>query len=182
MGHDSRKYIAANAEDTRNAPYILFVDYTDLATSSITQRQILHFRAPFNLVYYCLQTLAGKVDKIEEKGKTAFRVFDAITVSQEKGTVIIEVKFHFTVMTFLIPAENLCFRNFFAVCSLSGGVVARRRGLEAAKLRSDKIFLPEWSYYYLIVFGRFLIHVLRTVWYSIPSRSRYYAPAKPVVI
>eukprot|EP00795_Rhopilema_esculentum_P012678 gene12678-3391_t len=64
--------------------------YTDLATSSITQRQILHFRAPFNIVYYCLQTLAGKVEKLEIQGKQAFKVFDAITIYQEKGSVIIE--------------------------------------------------------------------------------------------
>eukprot|EP00795_Rhopilema_esculentum_P012680 gene12680-3393_t len=65
-------------------------NYTDLATSSITQRQILHFRAPFNIVYYCLQTLAGKVEKLEIQGKQAFKVFDAITIYQEKGSVIIE--------------------------------------------------------------------------------------------
>jgi len=65
-------------------------NYTDMATSSITQRQILNFRAPFNVVHYCLQTLAGKVEKLEVQGKPAFRVFNAITIVQEKGSVIIE--------------------------------------------------------------------------------------------
>ena len=63
-----------------------------MATSSITQRQILNFRAPFNIVHYCLQTLAGKVEKLEVQGKPAFRVFNAITIVQEKGSVIIEVR------------------------------------------------------------------------------------------
>lgn len=71
--------------------FVHISDYTDLATSSITQRQIINFRAPFNIVYYCLQTLAGKVDKLEVQGKPAFRVFDSILIIQEKGAVIIEV-------------------------------------------------------------------------------------------
>ena len=33
------------------------------------------------------------------------------------------LKFHFPVMIFLIPAENVCFRNFPAVFTKSGGVV-----------------------------------------------------------
>ena len=33
------------------------------------------------------------------------------------------LKFHFPVMIFLIPAENVCFRNFPAVFTRSGGVV-----------------------------------------------------------
>ena len=72
--------------------YSLISDYTDLATSSISQRQILSFHAPFNLVYFCLKTLAGKVERFEIQGKQAYRVFDAITVIQEKGNVIIEVR------------------------------------------------------------------------------------------
>ena len=63
-----------------------------MATSSITQRQIINFRAPLNIVYYCLQTLAGKVEKLEVQGKPALRVFNAVTIFQEKGAVVIEVR------------------------------------------------------------------------------------------
>lgn len=73
--------------------YFLFIsDYTDMSTSNISQRQILSFHAPFHLVYYCLQTLAGKVEKLEIQGKQAFRVFEVITVIQDKGNILIEVR------------------------------------------------------------------------------------------
>eukprot|EP00794_Sanderia_malayensis_P017062 gene17062-18780_t len=65
-------------------------NYTDLSTSSINQRQILSFKAPFSHIYDCLKTLAGNVDKVDVQGKAGLRVFDAITVIQDKDNVVIE--------------------------------------------------------------------------------------------
>ena len=43
--------------------------------------------------------------------------------SYASGIVDHSLKFHFPVMIFLIPAENVCFHNFPAVSARSGGVV-----------------------------------------------------------
>ena len=66
-------------------------NYTDLSTSTITQRQIIGFRASFSVLQKSLQQLAGKVEQFIAQGKPALRVFDGnVTVYQERNSVIIE--------------------------------------------------------------------------------------------
>jgi len=66
-------------------------NYTDLATSSISQRQIIGFRASFTLLHNSLQQLCGKVEQFIHYGKPAIKLFDGgVTVYQERSSVIIE--------------------------------------------------------------------------------------------
>lgn len=66
-------------------------NYTDLSTSSITQRQIIGYRASFNVLYANLRQLCGKVEQFIHFGKPALRLFNNnITVYQERHSVIVE--------------------------------------------------------------------------------------------
>lgn len=65
--------------------------YTELATSSVKQRQMLHFAAPFSLLFHHLQQLSSDALLIVLHGKRAIRLFDnAIVVTQEEKAVTIE--------------------------------------------------------------------------------------------
>jgi len=67
-------------------------NYTDLSTSSISQRQIIGFKSPFAVLAESLKHLCGKVESFMSNGMTAIRLFDgAVEVLQEnRGNVIIE--------------------------------------------------------------------------------------------
>ena len=66
-------------------------NYTDLSTCTISQRQIVGFRASFSLLHNSLQQLCGKVEQIIHNGKPALRLFDgAVMVCQDRSAVIIE--------------------------------------------------------------------------------------------
>ena len=66
-------------------------NYTDLSTSSISQRQIVGFHSSFALLHAGLQQLCGKVEQIIFLGKPALRLFNGhVTVYQDRGAVIME--------------------------------------------------------------------------------------------
>ncbi|XP_031566314.1 cleavage and polyadenylation specificity factor subunit 3-like [Actinia tenebrosa] len=65
-------------------------NYTELATSVLTQKQSVAFHGSFPVLKHCLENLAGRLDDLTLQGKQGVRVFGAITVIQEKSSVVIE--------------------------------------------------------------------------------------------
>ncbi|KXJ20960.1 cleavage and polyadenylation specificity factor subunit 3 [Exaiptasia diaphana] len=65
-------------------------NYTELATSVLTQKQSVAFHGVFSVLKQCLENLAGRVEDITVHGKDAIKVFGAITVVQENQSVLIE--------------------------------------------------------------------------------------------
>ncbi|EDO39587.1 predicted protein [Nematostella vectensis] len=65
-------------------------NYTELATSVLTQKQSVAFHGAFSVLKQCLENLAGRLDEVTIQGKSAVRVFGAITVMHEKSSVLIE--------------------------------------------------------------------------------------------
>ncbi|XP_078696689.1 cleavage and polyadenylation specificity factor subunit 3-like [Branchiostoma floridae x Branchiostoma belcheri] len=65
-------------------------NYTDLATSTVTQRQSIQYVGPFSLLQQHLMLLSGDVEQIEVQEKPALRVFKAVTIIQEPGMVVLE--------------------------------------------------------------------------------------------
>ncbi|KAK3748849.1 hypothetical protein QZH41_018736 [Actinostola sp. cb2023] len=65
-------------------------NYTELATSILTQKQSVAFHGVFSVLKQCLENLAGRVDELAVHGKDAVRVFGAITVIPDKESVLIE--------------------------------------------------------------------------------------------
>jgi hypothetical protein len=49
------------------------------------------FHGTFSVLKQCLENLAGRLDDLPKQGKQAVRVFGAISVTQEEGSVVIEV-------------------------------------------------------------------------------------------
>ncbi|NP_001088278.1 cleavage and polyadenylation specific factor 3 L homeolog [Xenopus laevis] len=64
--------------------------YTDLAMSTVTQKQAIPFTGPFNLLFCQLQQLTGDVEEIEVNEKDALRVFKAVTVVKDADVVYLE--------------------------------------------------------------------------------------------
>ncbi|KAE8605032.1 hypothetical protein XENTR_v10014945 [Xenopus tropicalis] len=64
--------------------------YTDLAMSTVTQKQAIPYTGPFNLLSCQLQQLTGDVEEIEVNEKDALRVFKAVTVVRDAGMVYLE--------------------------------------------------------------------------------------------
>nr|CAJ83498.1 cleavage and polyadenylation specific factor 3 [Xenopus tropicalis] len=64
--------------------------YTDLAMSTVTQKQAIPYTGPFNLLSCQLQQLIGDVEEIEVNEKDALRVFKAVTVVRDAGMVYLE--------------------------------------------------------------------------------------------
>lgn len=66
-------------------------NYTELAISSIKQRQIINYHASFNQLQAALKQFCGKVETFIHQGKPALRLFDGIvTILQERNAVILE--------------------------------------------------------------------------------------------
>ncbi|XP_064384544.1 cleavage and polyadenylation specificity factor subunit 3-like [Halichondria panicea] len=66
-------------------------NYTDLATSSVKQRQMVSFEAPFSLLTHHLRQLSPDATGLLYQGKQAVRLFDGvITVVSEENHVVIE--------------------------------------------------------------------------------------------
>ncbi len=67
-------------------------DYTDLALSTVTQRQSIAYTGTLQQLHYYLNQLSGDVHKVMlEKDKQALKVFQSITVVYEPKMVTIEV-------------------------------------------------------------------------------------------
>ncbi|OCT78976.1 cleavage and polyadenylation specificity factor subunit 3 [Xenopus laevis] len=64
--------------------------YTDLAMSTVTQKQAIPYTGPFNLLFCQLQQLTGDVEEIEVNEKDALRVFKAVTVVRDGDMVYLE--------------------------------------------------------------------------------------------
>ena len=82
--------------------YILCVtDYTDLAMSTVTQRQSIAFTGSLPLLEFYLNQLSGDVERIETTASsTALRVFKAVTVTHSPRMVILEVWEQATLVNF----------------------------------------------------------------------------------
>ncbi|XP_046860569.1 cleavage and polyadenylation specificity factor subunit 3-like [Xenia sp. Carnegie-2017] len=65
-------------------------NYTDLATSLVTQRQIIAYHGPFSLLYHCLMQLTNDIELFEQPENSTLKVFNAVTVTQGKNCVIVE--------------------------------------------------------------------------------------------
>lgn len=61
-------------------------NYTDLATSTVTQRQSVSYTGTTAQLHYYLNQLSGDVEHVSDVAPTAFRVFKAITVVHETRT------------------------------------------------------------------------------------------------
>ncbi len=68
-----------------------FSDYTDLAMSTITQRQSIAYTGTFPLLRYYLMQLSGDVEEYDVGEKQALRVFKAVNVVFEGRMVTLEV-------------------------------------------------------------------------------------------
>jgi cleavage and polyadenylation specificity factor subunit 3 len=70
----------------------LFTEYTDLAISTVTQRQSLSFSGTFDLLRNNLLQLAKDIQTVDSKKVPSVRVFNAIDVSHdtENKFVILE--------------------------------------------------------------------------------------------
>ncbi|XP_068721291.1 cleavage and polyadenylation specificity factor subunit 3-like isoform X2 [Montipora capricornis] len=69
-------------------------NYTELATSVLTQKQTVAFHGAFSLLLQCMENLAGEVEQLTlQGGKLALKVFKAITVVQDKRSVVVEKSF-----------------------------------------------------------------------------------------
>ena len=66
-------------------------DYTDLAMSTITQRQSIAYTGTFPLLRYYLTQLSGDVEEYDVGEKQALRVFKAVNVVFEGRMVTLEV-------------------------------------------------------------------------------------------
>ena len=75
----------------------LVVDYTELATSTVTQRQSIHYTGSPQLLYFYLVQLAGELQHIEtdQEKKDApvlhVKAFEAITVQLIPPVCTLEV-------------------------------------------------------------------------------------------
>ena len=66
-------------------------NYTELAISSIKQRQIIDYHASFQQLVTSLTTFCGKVETVMHQGKPAIRLFEGIiTIFQERNAVVLE--------------------------------------------------------------------------------------------
>ncbi|KAL5480128.1 hypothetical protein EMCRGX_G023750 [Ephydatia muelleri] len=65
--------------------------YTELSTSSVSQRQMVYFNAPFSLLLHHLRLLSPDAQQILLHGRVAIKVFQgAVIVSQEESAAAIE--------------------------------------------------------------------------------------------
>ena len=71
--------------------HCIFIDYTDLAMSTITQRQSIAYTGTFPLLRYYLNQLSGDVEEYDVGEKQALRVFKAVNVVFEGRMVTLEV-------------------------------------------------------------------------------------------
>ncbi|KAJ7369824.1 Cleavage and polyadenylation specificity factor subunit 3 [Desmophyllum pertusum] len=66
-------------------------NYTELSTSVLKQKQTVAFHGAFSLLLQCMENLAGEVEQLTlPGGKLALKVFQAITIIQEKRSVVVE--------------------------------------------------------------------------------------------
>ncbi|XP_066917149.1 cleavage and polyadenylation specificity factor subunit 3-like [Clytia hemisphaerica] len=66
-------------------------NYTELAISSIKQRQIIDYHASFTQLTTALKNFSGKVETFLHQGKPAIRLFDGIiSIFQERNAVVLE--------------------------------------------------------------------------------------------
>eukprot|EP00111_Clytia_hemisphaerica_P015674 TCONS_00046271-protein len=66
-------------------------NYTELAISSIKQRQIIDYHASFSQLTTALKNFSGKVETFLHQGKPAIRLFDGIiSIFQERNAVVLE--------------------------------------------------------------------------------------------
>ena len=65
--------------------------YTDMTTSTVTQRQSVYFSCPFSLLYFMVSQLGGSVEVLEEAAaKKVIRAFGAVDVVYERRMVTLE--------------------------------------------------------------------------------------------
>ena len=70
---------------------LLFTDYTELAMSTVTQRQSIAYSGTLSQLYYYLSQLSGDIENVEQSDKKGLQVFKAVTVLHEPGMVTLEV-------------------------------------------------------------------------------------------
>ena len=70
---------------------VCVVDYTDLAMSTVTQRQSIAYTGTFQLLQYYLHQLSADVEMVEHATKQSMIVFKAITVTHDPKMVTLEV-------------------------------------------------------------------------------------------
>ena len=64
------------------------------------------FHGAFSLLLQCIENLAGEVEQLTlQGGKLALKVFNAVTVIQEKRSVVVEV--HCTELFGLLSLDDL---------------------------------------------------------------------------
>ncbi|XP_076048104.1 cleavage and polyadenylation specificity factor 73 [Oratosquilla oratoria] len=66
--------------------------YSELAVSSITQRQSVHYTSSWYLLHYLLSSMYGDVEVVigDSTDNQSLRVFDAVTVTHEAPLVVLE--------------------------------------------------------------------------------------------
>ena len=84
--------------------FIVYVDYTDLAMSTVTQRQSIAYSGTLSQLYYYLSQLSGEIEKLtkDQSDRQGLRVFKAVTLTREQGLVTLEVT---------LPIIQLCLRQ-----------------------------------------------------------------------
>lgn len=70
---------------------ILLSDYTELATSRVTQRQSIAYSGTLAQLRYYLSQLSGDVEMVEIGDKKAIQVFKAVTIIHEPRMITLEV-------------------------------------------------------------------------------------------
>lgn len=78
------KYHLMSPEDLPN--------YTDLAISSIIQRQSIPYKSDPDLILYSLERVFGNLKKYSDASNNRYRLFDAIDIIVEKNYLILEVR------------------------------------------------------------------------------------------
>lgn len=87
------KYHLMSPEDLPN--------YTDLAISTILQRQSIPYRSDPDLILYSLERVFGNLKKYPEAGAPRYRIFDAIDIIVDRKFLVLEVIFYQLFSNFL---------------------------------------------------------------------------------
>lgn len=71
----------------------MVLDYTDLATSTVMQRQCVSYKGSTSLLQFNLSQLAGEIETIKIEDKYFLKVFKEITVKVDPKVVVLEVRY-----------------------------------------------------------------------------------------
>jgi len=70
---------------------LFFIDYTELAMSTVTQRQSIAYTGTLSQLYYYLSQLSGDIENADQSDKKGLKIFKAVTLLYEPGMVTLEV-------------------------------------------------------------------------------------------